>query len=416
MPPNKEPVLVTEINEDIVLKNLDIETVVDKENIPHGITNQPRDSAQMVWVESRPRKQGPQGNSPTRRPHVTGLSQRPNLRGTLHVDQPVLSNMQHTSNRSWPSRNYSAQVLQSRNKVARRASPPLGISPDKAPREVALGVVSWDKPCTIMCGSHPDEKMVGIMVQQNSQGADSRSFLNTLKEHVRMQHPHIIVLLETYVSGSRTYAVCNSIGFQGQFRELWDKLESWASSNNRPWLMVGTFNETRSLEERNHGGPDMARHCSKFNDWIENNALIDIGFSGLKFTWGLKFQEGGIKHWVWTQSDHAPILISTSGFSTRTSETKPFLFQATWMLRKGFDNLLRQFWAPSSSLNESLKRLTERLNNWNMNVLGNLFRNKRKLWGRIEGVQKRLDEGRPRHLLKLEKRLHLQLDKVLDQI
>jgi len=83
--------------------------------------------------------------------------------------------------------------------------------------------------------------------------------------------------------------------------------------------MAGAFNETRSLEERNHGGPDMARRCSKFNDWIENNALIDIGFFGLKITWviglssktrkctrldralcnmewGLKFQEGGIKH------------------------------------------------------------------------------------------------------------------------
>ncbi|KAJ8422846.1 hypothetical protein Cgig2_033485 [Carnegiea gigantea] len=129
--------------------------------------------------------------------------------------------------------------------------------------------------------------------------------------------------------------------------ELWDKLESWASRINRPWPMAGDFNETRSLEERDHSGPDMARRCSKFNNWIENNALIDIGFSGPKYTWvrglsletrkcarldcavydmewRLKFQEGGVKHLVQTQSDHAPILISISGVPSSPSETKPF--------------------------------------------------------------------------------------------
>ncbi|KAJ8445417.1 hypothetical protein Cgig2_031230 [Carnegiea gigantea] len=63
----------------------------------------------------------------------------------------------------------------------------------------------------------------------------------------------------------------------------------------------------------------MARRCTKFNNWIENNALIDLGFSGPKFTWvrGLgpstkksahmdralcniewraRFPEGGVKH------------------------------------------------------------------------------------------------------------------------
>ncbi|KAJ8448534.1 hypothetical protein Cgig2_012178 [Carnegiea gigantea] len=156
-------------------------------------------------------------------------------------------------------------------------------------------------------------------------------------EHVRMQHPQIVDLLGTHISGSTVDAVCNNVWLRGQFRaeargyqggiwvlwldsivhlnildaheqfvtaeisirgsrqwlftvvyanpdpsnreELWDKLESSASRINRPWLMAGDFNETRTLEERDHGGPDMARRCSKFNNWIENNALIDIGSS-----------------------------------------------------------------------------------------------------------------------------------------
>ncbi|KAJ8434951.1 hypothetical protein Cgig2_025987 [Carnegiea gigantea] len=49
-------------------------------------------------------------------------------------------------------------------------------------------------------------------------GARSRDFLHMVKECVRMQHPQIIVLLETHVSRSRADDVCNNIGFRGQYR------------------------------------------------------------------------------------------------------------------------------------------------------------------------------------------------------
>ncbi|KAJ8423366.1 hypothetical protein Cgig2_026784 [Carnegiea gigantea] len=71
-------------------------------------------------------------------------------------------------------------------------------------------------------------------------GAGSREFLNALKEHVRMQRPQIVVLLETHISEVRAEDVCRRIGFGGQYR---------------------------------------------FNNWIENNALLDIGFTGPTFTW-----------------------------------------------------------------------------------------------------------------------------------
>ncbi|KAJ8451520.1 hypothetical protein Cgig2_018154 [Carnegiea gigantea] len=174
-------------------------------------------------------------------------------------------------------------------------------------------------------------------------GAGSGEFLNTLKEHVRMQRPQIVVLLETHISGVRAEDVCRRIGFGGQYRvdargfqggiwvlwldhqvhlnlteahvqfvtvevkgdgnrgwlftavytsphfskrdELWGILEMRASAMNRPWLLVGDFNETTSLDERDHGGSDMARRYVKFNNWIDNNALLDIGFTGPKFTW-----------------------------------------------------------------------------------------------------------------------------------
>ncbi|KAJ8441011.1 hypothetical protein Cgig2_021375 [Carnegiea gigantea] len=60
-------------------------------------------------------------------------------------------------------------------------------------------------------------------------------------------------------------------------------VDAFAIIVNRPWLLARDFNENRTLEERDHGGTDMARWCLKFNNWIENNTLLDLGFSRPKF-------------------------------------------------------------------------------------------------------------------------------------
>ncbi|XP_074289370.1 uncharacterized protein LOC141614525 [Silene latifolia] len=68
-------------------------------------------------------------------------------------------------------------------------------------------------------------------------------------------------------------------------RELWTELENFARDNNRPWIMVGDFNETRSLSERHGGDSNMARRCGRFNNWIENCDLIELAFTGPSHTW-----------------------------------------------------------------------------------------------------------------------------------
>jgi len=39
------------------------------------------------------------------------------------------------------------------------------------------------------------------------------------------------------------------------------------------------------MEERMNCGDDLARRCLNFNHWTESNGLIDLGFSGPRFTW-----------------------------------------------------------------------------------------------------------------------------------
>ena len=205
------------------------------------------------------------------------------------------------------------------------------------------------------------------------------------------------------------------------------------------WLLAGDFNETSSLDERNHGGPDMQRRCNRFTYWIENNGLLDLGYSGPKFTWSrglspgtrkearlnralcnaqwrLKFQEGAVRHLVQVGSDHSPLLIATGGFVRPHARKTPFWFQAVWTSQSHLEQLIQDTWCPIASLSRNLQHLASTLAIWNREVFGNLFFRKRHLWARIKGIQRALNTGGPLYLRKLEYKLRAELDHTLDQL
>ena len=183
----------------------------------------------------------------------------------------------------------------------------------------------------------------------------------------------------------------------------------------------------------------MLRRCTRFRHWIENTGLIDLGFAGPKFTWTrgsnretrkearldralcnmewrIRFQRGAVQHLVKACSDHSPLLIATDGFAPAVSSNRPFWFHASWMYHNQFEDFVRDKWNPHYPLAHNLSNLASELSVWNREVFGNLFHKKRKLWARIEGVQRKLDLGAPRFLLKLERRLRQELEQTLDQI
>jgi len=331
----------------------------------------------------------------------------------------------------------------------------------------------------------------------NVQGAGSREFLNILREHLRMHRPSIIALFETRLSGPRAQQVCERIGFRNSFRVeaqgfqggiwvlwnsdefhvavldthdqfvtveinlhdhpswnltfvyaspqlqsrdlLWPQLQHLATQYHKPWLLVGDFNETATLEERNHSSPEMLRRCKRFQQWIDNSGLIDLGFSGPKYTWArglssatrkearldralcnlewrLKYQNGVVRHLIKATSDHSPLLISTGGFSREHMSNLPFRFQAAWASHGQFEEVIKHSWSNDMPLAPKLNNLAQALSRWNKEVFGNLYRRKRKLWARIEGIQQHLTTGGPSHLLKLDRKLRHELDITLDQI
>ncbi|KAL8161268.1 hypothetical protein V2J09_012757 [Rumex salicifolius] len=328
-------------------------------------------------------------------------------------------------------------------------------------------------------------------------GAGSREFLHTLKEIIRVNDPAILVLVETRLSGVQADKFCDSIGFDGKTRaeaigfrggiwvfwrksivelkqidihqqvvsleversnedrwlfsaiyaspnpanreELWNRLLNLKSFVDCPWLLMGDFNETASLDERTGNSDGMRKRCDNFQSWIDGMKLIELGFSGPKFTWsrgrdphtrtsarldrGLcniewreAYLEASIRHLPMNQSDHAPLLLRSNGVSMRDPNNRPFRFQAAWMLHCEFQEFVAEHWQYGADLPSALENLVVHLNTWNKDVFGNLFRRRNRLWRRIEGAQAKLCFHASVGLMRLEQELRSELDVVLDQI
>lgn len=68
-------------------------------------------------------------------------------------------------------------------------------------------------------------------------------------------------------------------------KSLWRKLEQISSYINLPWLLMGDFNEIASSNEKFGGRPPNRFKMETFTNFLHKTKLIDLGFSGPKFTW-----------------------------------------------------------------------------------------------------------------------------------
>ena len=328
----------------------------------------------------------------------------------------------------------------------------------------------------------------------NVQGAGNK--VQVIRELVRINKPSVLVLVETHLSGEQAQKICDRIGFAGQKRveaqgfsggiwmlwdtqvvaintygshsqhltveisklgeepwlfsaiyaspdssirkELWRELEQIKDKYSGPWMLAGDFNETMRMQERNGvNSPEMARRCRDFSDWVNNNALIDLGCSGPEHTWfrgqssdtfksarldrglanedwRLRFSEGAVRNLPKAASDHCPIIISTTGFAPIPMVVKPFRFQAAWLNHGKFHEFVYSRWNKTTPIVPFLRDFASQLQQWNKEEFYNIFRKKSELWARLEGIQRILATGRQSHLIKLEAKLRREMDDVLN--
>lgn len=131
-----------------------------------------------------------------------------------------------------------------------------------------------------------------------------------------------------------------------------------------PWILLGDFNCVLKGDERSSG----AGVCKGFANWVMKNGLIDLGYTGQKFTschgasidnrraahldkglcsaeWRRTFQMASIKHLTHSYSDHCPLLLQINpGLGKRLGD-RPFRFHAMWLRHKDFIRWMKDNWS-----------------------------------------------------------------------
>lgn len=172
-------------------------------------------------------------------------------------------------------------------------------------------------------------------------------------QHVHRQFIHLSVLHEDCVRWELTavYANPHAMGRRG----LWEDLNQIIVES--PWALIGDFNCVLKDDERNSD----SGVSSSFVEWVERKGLIDLGYSGQRFTWqhgtnvstrkatrldralcnvewSRRFHSANIKHLPHAYSDQCPLLLSLDiGDEDRLGD-RPFRFLASWLRHEDFES------------------------------------------------------------------------------
>lgn len=162
-------------------------------------------------------------------------------------------------------------------------------------------------------------------------------------------------------------------------------------------------------------------------DCIDHCGMVDLGFSGSRYTWincrqlgglirerldrclanvawTLAFPEVSVKHLVRTHSDHCPVLLNSDP-SPSLSVDRPFRFEPMWFFDPSFIPLVEHCWDNSNTFSSLASNFVDKVRVWNKDHFGNIFHKKKILKARILGTQKALNSKPCQFLLDLEANL-----------
>lgn len=193
---------------------------------------------------------------------------------------------------------------------------------------------------------------------------------------------------------------------QGWRDLLWDELQAINESISGSWSVAGDFNTVLYDFEKCGGAPINYSSCMAFSSCLDQCSLRDLGFKGPQFTWsrgGLKerldrvvcnqewltqFKDSSMVNLPLPSSDHCGLWLKLSTNFSGRQRLSYFKFLGPWLEYPGFKVQLEKSWSPSSSWSDNISRLSKNLKDWNHDVFGNIFKRKRRIIGRLEGIQR----------------------------
>ena len=223
------------------------------------------------------------------------------------------------------------------------------------------------------------------------------------------------------------------------FRErcmLWENLKMLSVRHNLPWAVMGDFNDDTCEEKKYRGNGICRRKVMEYTGCMDYYNLIDLGFSGTKYTWTNKrdigdliqqrldrvwansswkvaFPEALVKHLARNNSDHCPLLLSLDSPHV-SNGVKPFRFQPIWLSHEEFPSVVREAWEGNHhSICNAINEFTNKANVWNRYFFGNIFWKKKNLIARMLGAEKALARNPSQILIHLHNFLSEELEKIL---
>ncbi|XP_052485155.1 uncharacterized protein LOC128040446 [Gossypium raimondii] len=244
---------------------------------------------------------------------------------------------------------------------------------------------------------------------------------------------HIDVIIEEEGEG----VIWRFTGFYGSpysydREESWNLLRQLKNQGDDPWLVCGDFNEILYNFEKKGGLLREERRMETFRKALEDCRLVDLGFSGRRFTWergnlpetniqerldrGVAtewwsdlFPNFLIQHLPHSFSDHCLLLIDTDHKVRRIVDQR-FRFEAWWILEETFLDVTTSIWENSTGdLMQKLENLKRGLQRWSVQLQQNKRMTNEVLLSKLETL---LNADRSEENLAeiIDTKIHLNLE------
>ncbi|XP_039010445.1 uncharacterized protein LOC120139203 [Hibiscus syriacus] len=184
--------------------------------------------------------------------------------------------------------------------------------------------------------------------------------------------------------------------------QVWEQLKALEPDLNQPWVLGGDFNAICNISERFGGCNNCIGICSRFCDFLFQSGLLDMGFKGPQ---AFRRQKLG--------SDHRLILL-VSDPSKRNKVDHPFHYIDAWNDHPSFHALIADPWR-KESMGVNINNIQRNCLRWNNDTFGLIGHRKSRLFARIKGIEKALEDKISSFLEDLEIELKNDLNLVLDQ-
>ncbi|GLT57157.1 hypothetical protein SLA2020_301450 [Shorea laevis] len=216
---------------------------------------------------------------------------------------------------------------------------------------------------------------------------------------------------------------------------LWHELSNMADQITIPWIIAGDFNDIINQGEKFGGNPINQLRVDAYLSCMNTCGMMDIGYVGGRYTWvnmrnghiirerldrfwcnsdcKALFPEATVYHLPRLISDHNPILLNFAP-QIPSFGKRPFRFEKFWFDHPEFKDIIDRIWSPPQNNTSScLASTTASIKVWSRDTFGNLFKRKKVILARLEGIHRSLSINHNNFLVNLEKELSQEYAEIL---